>query len=503
LRNNDGYILSIDQGTSGTTILLVNTKGESVYKYYQSFPQSYPKPGWVEHDPEVIWQTVSDGIKEILALSWLQEEQIKAIGITNQRETVVVWDRQTGLPVYPAIVWQCRRTANFCAQLTAEGLNTPVTEKTGLRLDPYFSATKIRWILDHVAGVRERAQKGELACGTIDSWLIWKLTGGLSHVTDYSNACRTLLLNIHTRQWDTELLQEFDLPLNMLPEVKSSVGFLGETDTTLFSRRRPITGVLGDQQAALFGQGCLEPGMIKNTYGTGCFMLMNTGEKCFLPEYGLLTSIGWVVNNETTYVLEGSVFTGGALVKWLRDELGIIKEAAETENLAKKVSNTNDVYFVPAFTGLGTPHWDPYARGIIIGLTCGTTKEHLVRAALEGIAYQVKEVVDSMTKITGCKPECLRVDGGAAANNFLLQFQSDVCGLPIQRNNSLELTGLGAAFCAGLGVGLWSDVDEIKNLVKMEQLFKPEISASVREKLCANWLRAVERAKGWVGSENA
>lgn len=498
---NNRYILSIDQGTSGTTLLLVTTKGKIVYKYYQAFPQSYPKPGWVEHDPETIWQTVRDGIKNILSLSWLQEDEIKAIGITNQRETIVVWDRQTGSPVYPAIVWQCRRTANFCAKLSSEGLEPQVTKKTGLRLDPYFSATKIRWILDHVTGVPERAREGKIACGTIDSWLIWKLTGGLSHVTDYSNASRTLLLNIHTKQWDLELLNNFDIPSSMLPEIKPSVGFFGETDTTLFKHPIPITGVLGDQQAALFGQGCLEPGTTKNTYGTGCFLLMNTGEKCFLPEYGLLTSIGWVINDKITYILEGSVFTGGAVVKWLRDKLEIIKDVAETETLAKKVTTTDGVYFVPAFTGLGTPHWDPYARGIIIGLTSRTTKEHIVRAALEGIAFQVKEVVDSMSKITKCKPKCLRVDGGAAANNFLLQFQSDICGIPIQRNSSLELTGLGAAFVAGLGIGIWTNINEIKDLVQMEHLFEPKISVANRNKLCFDWLRAVRRAQGWVEQE--
>jgi glycerol kinase len=498
---NNKYILSIDQGTSGTTLLLVTTKGKIVYKYYQAFPQSYPKPGWVEHDPETIWQTVRDGIKNILSLSWLQEDEIKAIGITNQRETVVVWDRQTGSPVYPAIVWQCRRTANFCAKLSSEGLEPQVTKKTGLRLDPYFSATKIRWILDHVTGVPERAREGKIACGTIDSWLIWKLTGGLSHVTDYSNASRTLLLNIHTKQWDLELLNNFDIPSSMLPEIKPSVGFFGETDTTLFKHPIPITGVLGDQQAALFGQGCLEPGTTKNTYGTGCFMLMNTGEKCFLPEYGLLTSIGWVIKDKITYILEGSVFTGGAVVKWLRDKLEIIKDVAETETLAKKVTTTDGVYFVPAFTGLGTPHWDPYARGIIIGLTSRTTKEHIVRAALEGIAFQVKEVVDSMSKITKCKPKCLRVDGGAAANNFLLQFQSDICGIPIQRNSSLELTGLGAAFVAGLGIGIWTNINEIKDLVQMEHLFEPKISVANRNKLCFDWLRAVRRSQSWVEQE--
>jgi len=409
----------------------------------------------------------------------------------------VVWDRQTGSPVYPAIVWQCRRTADYCARLSAKGLNDLVKEKTGLRLDPYFSATKISWILEHVTGARERARQGELACGTIDSWLIWKLTGGHQHVTDYSNACRTMLFNIHNMYWDEELLQEFDIPLSMLPEVKDSIGFFGDTDHTIFRHPVPVTGVLGDQQAALFGQGCLEPGMMKNTYGTGCFLLMNTGEKCFSTDYGLLSSIGWVINNKATYILEGSVFIGGALVQWLRDELGIIRKASETETLAQRVSSTNNVYFVPAFAGLGTPYWDPYARGTIIGLTLGTTKEHLVRAALEGIAYQINDVIISMTKLTGRLPEGLRVDGGAAANNFLLQFQSDICKLPVQRNNSLELTGLGAAFSAGVGVGIWSNCAEIKDLIEIERIFQPKISDSSREKLYLGWSKAVQRSRNW------
>lgn len=493
----DRYLLAIDQGTTGTTMLLVNTHGEVRHKYYRTFPQSYPQPGWVEHDPEVIWETVRAGIKEILALPFVEADQLAAIGITNQRETVVVWDRRTGVPIYPAIVWQCRRTSDYCTQLNAEGLNSWVTEKTGLRIDPYFSATKIKWILDHVPGARERARQGELICGTIDTWLIWKLTGGESHVTDYSNASRTLLFNIHRRAWDQDLLEKFAIPGTMLPEVKPSVGFFGVTETPLFGRPIPITGVLGDQQAALFGQGCLEPGSMKNTYGTGCFLLMNTGEKCYPPEYGLLSSIGWVIGDQTTYVLEGSVFVGGAVVKWLRDQLGLITEATETEVLAQRVADTKGVYFVPAFTGLGSPHWDPYARGTLIGMTGGTKKEHIVRAALEGIAYQVKEVVDCMIKVAGHQPEFLRVDGGAAANNFLLQFQADLCGLTIQRNHSLELTGLGAAFGAGLGCGLWSSANEIKNLIRIERRFTPEITDSRRRQLFSGWLKAVERAKGW------
>ena len=388
---NDRYILAIDQGTTGTTMLLFNSQGEALHKYYRAFPQGYPESGWVEHDPEVIWETVQTGIDEILALPFVESGRIEALGITNQRETVVVWDRRTGVPIYPAIVWQCRRTSELCTQLKNEGLNDWVAEKTGLRLDPYFSATKIKWILDHVPGARERARLGELICGTIDSWLIWKMTDGESHVTDYSNASRTLLFNIQNREWDQDLLEKFEVPRHMLPAVKPSVGFFGATKTVLFGRPLPITGVLGDQQAALFGQGCLEPGSMKNTYGTGCFLLMNTGEKCYPPEYGLLSSIGWVIGDQPTYVLEGSVFIGGAVVKWLRDQLGLIKEAPETEILAQRVNDTNGVYFVPAFTGLGSPIGILTHGGRSLGSLVGQRKNILYGRRLRALVTRSRK----------------------------------------------------------------------------------------------------------------
>jgi glycerol kinase len=492
------YILAIDQGTTGTTMLLVDHSGRMVYKYYRAFAQSYPEPGWVEHDPELIWETVRAGLQEILSLEWLKGEAIAAVGLANQRETIVIWERATGRPVYPAIVWQCRRSSERCSSLTLQGFEPLIGKKTGLRLDPYFSATKIEWILTVIPGLKERAVKGELACGTIDSWLIWKLTGGRVHATDYSNASRTMLFNIHDLGWDPELLDLFGTPEALLPQVKPSAGWFGETDPALTGRPIPITGVLGDQQAALFGQGCLEPGMMKNTYGTGCFLLMNTGSKPCVPEYGLVSTIAWGLKDEICYALEGSVFVAGAVIQWLRDELGIIKQAADSQALAEAVPNTGGVYLVPAFTGLGAPHWDPYARGVLIGLTRGTNRCHIVRAALEGIAYQVREVLESMNTITGTRPVLLRVDGGAAVNNFLLQFQADICDLKILRNHSLELTGIGAALCAGLGAGFWESMEQLKGLVPVERTFTPGIPAPDREKLWQGWNRAVERARGWA-----
>lgn len=493
-----GYILTIDQGTTGTTMLLLDGAGQTVYKYYQAFPQSYPRPGWVEHDPELIWETVLGGFREIFSLEWWEPEALLAIGIANQRETVVVWDRATGHPVYPAIVWQCRRTSERCSNLISEGLEPLIQEKTGLRLDPYFSATKVEWFLKEIPGLRERALKGELACGTIDSWLIWKLTGGRTHATDYSNASRTMLFNIHDLTWDRKLLDLFGIPPGFLPEVKSSASYFGETVPELTGKPVPITGVLGDQQAALFGQGCLETGTMKNTYGTGCFLLMNTGRKPCPPEHGLISTVAWGLRDQVFYALEGSVFVAGAVIQWLRDELGLLKEAAESQKLAEEVSDTNGVYFVPAFTGLGAPHWDPYARGLLAGLTRGVNRCHIVRAALEGIAYQVREVIESMSAVGGTVPAVLRVDGGAAANDFLLQFQADLCGLNIQRNRSLELTGVGAGLIAGLSAGLWENSMELEGLVPVDRTFTPQITGEVRAKLWRGWRRAVERAKGWA-----
>lgn len=493
------YVLGIDQGTTGTTMLLMDETGAVVHKYYQDFVQSYPKACWVEHDPELIWRTVLDGFREIFSLPGIAPEAVAALGITNQRETVVLWERATGRPVHPAIVWQCRRTTDRCAELIGQGLDPLIQSRTGLRIDPYFSATKIEWLLTGFPDLKRRALAGELACGTIDSWLVWKLTGGKVHATDYSNASRTMLFNIHTLAWDRELLGIFGIPAVLLPEVKESGAFFGETLPEFTGGRAiPITGVLGDQQAALFGQGCLEAGMMKNTYGTGCFLLMNTGEKMVQPENGLLVSVAWGMNGKVQYVLEGSVFMAGAVVQWLRDELKIIARASDSEELALSVPDTQGVYLVPAFTGLGAPHWDPYARGLLIGLSRGVNRAHIVRAALEAIAYQVREVMEGMSKTVQSVPVILRVDGGAAANNFLLQFQADICGIPIQRNRSLELTGAGVAYLAGLGAGLWKNTAELTGLIAVERTFNPHIDTALRDQLWRGWLRAVERSKEWA-----
>ena len=413
----------------------------------------------MEHDPNLIWQTVTDCLCELRRLPQLADPSTVAVGITNQRETVVVWDRESGEPVHPAIVWQCRRTADACLRLRDDGIEDMVRSKTGLRLDPYFSATKIQWILRNVPGAMDLARAGRLACGTIDSWLIYKLTGGKVHATDHSNACRTMLYNIHSRDFDPDLLDLFEIPASLMPEIRESNAHFGCVQESLLGREIPITGVVGDQQSALFGQACTRPGLMKNTYGTGCFLLMNTGSEPVMSESGLLTSVGWVIDGHATYVLEGSVFMAGALVKWLRDELGILQSAAESESLAKSVPDSAGVYLVPAFTGLGAPHWDPYARGILVGLSRGVTKAHVVRAALEGIAYQVNDVIEAMRSEMRshrggqrpCDGPLLRVDGGASANGFLMQFQADISQVQIQRNKSVELTGIGAAFMAGLG----------------------------------------------------
>jgi glycerol kinase len=480
-------------------MLLIDETGAVAHKYYQDFAQSYPKACWVEHDPELIWRTVLHGFTEILSLPGVHPEALAGVGITNQRETVVLWERSTGKPVYPAIVWQCRRTTDRCTELIAGGLEPMIQSKTGLRIDPYFSATKIEWLLTQNPDLKRRAENGELACGTIDTWLIWKLTGGKVHATEYSNASRTMLFNIHNLAWDPELMKLFGIPAAILPEVRESGAYFGDTLPAFTGGRSiPIHGVLGDQQAALFGQGCLEPGMMKNTYGTGCFLLMNTGERIFQPENGLLVSVAWGIGGKVQYVLEGSVFMAGAVIQWLRDELGIIARAADSEGLALSVPDTQGVYLVPAFTGLGAPHWDPYARGLLIGLSRGVNRAHIIRAALEAIAYQVREVMEGMSKTVQSVPVLLRVDGGAAANNFLLQFQADICGLPIQRNHSLELTGAGVAYLAGFGVGLWKNTAELTRLIEVEQTFTPRISPANREKLWQGWLRAVERSKGWA-----
>ena len=492
------YILAIDQGTTGTTMMLIDRRGNILHKYYHQFRQMYPKPGWVEHDPELIWETVLEGFAQLRRLAWVEFNEIDSIGITNQRETILLWERSTGCPVYPAIVWQCRRTSERCANLINEGYDPTVQAKTGLRIDPYFSATKLEWMLQNIPDTLKLAQKDDLVCGTIDSWLIWKLTGGRTHATDYSNACRTMLFNIHELRWDDELLECFGVPASLLPQVRPSGGHFGDTDPSITGTPIPITGVLGDQQAALFGQGCLNEGMLKNTYGTGCFLLMNTGDQPYPPDKGLLSTVAWVMNGKATYALEGSVFMGGAIMQWLRDELGLLKDAAESEALAESISDNGGVYLVPAFTGLGAPHWDSYARGLIIGLTRGVNRAYIARAALEGIAYQVGEVIEAMAEITNAKPSALRVDGGAAANNFLLQFQADVCGISIERNSSLELTGMGAAFIAGLSSGFWSKSDELCGLVTLERTFSPQMCEKAKNRFWRGWHRAMERTKGWA-----
>jgi glycerol kinase len=492
------YVIAIDQGTTGTTILLFDQHCRIVYKYYRDFKQSYPQPGWVEHDPELIWRTVRDGLDEILHTGPAAGAEIVALGLTNQRETVLIWERETGRPVYPAIVWQCRRTAERCQELAATGWKERIRAKTGLRPDPYFSATKLEWILQKFPAIRERALKGELLCGTIDTWLIWKLTGGRVHATDYSNASRTMLFNIAELCWDRELLELFHIPAALLPEVKPSASLFGVCDPEIAGRRIPIASVLGDQQAALFGQGCFTPGTVKNTYGTGCFLLMNTGAQLVPPDFGLLATIAWGFDGRVAYALEGSVFVAGAVIQWLRDELGIIQRAADTEAMAQAVSDNGGVYLVPAFTGLGTPHWDPLARGLLIGLTRGSNRNHIVRAALEGIAFQVREVIESMGKISGHLPQLIKADGGAAANNFLLQFQADLCNTVIERNSIVELTALGVGFMAGLTVGFWDSPDRLQQLIQVKRVFTPTVGSTERDHLWHNWKRAEERARNWV-----
>ena len=490
------YVLALDQGTTSSRAMLFDRNGAVCASASREFKQHYPRAGWVEHDAEEIWQSQLEVAKAALAEAQANAEDLAAIGITNQRETVVLWDRATGEPIYPAIVWQCRRTAALCDRIRQEGFDKVIRERTGLVTDAYFSGTKIAWLLENVPGARERAERGDLACGTIDSWLIWRLTGGKIHSTDVSNASRTLLFNIATLAWDKEILSYFRVPESLLPSVKSSSEIFGETDW--FGSRVPIAGVAGDQQASLFGHQCFTPGAVKNTYGTGCFLLMNTGPTIPRSQAGLLATIAWGRNSEITYALEGSVFIAGAAIQWLRDEMGLIREASETEEIARSVPDTHGVYFVPAFVGLGAPHWDAYARGTIVGLTRGANRKHLIRAALESIAYQTREVVDAMTRDSGIKPEMLRVDGGAARNDFLCQFQADILGVPVERPATTETTALGAAYLAGLATGFWRSELELKTQLKIERRFQPGMETSRREELCEGWRRAVGRAKGWA-----
>jgi glycerol kinase len=491
-------ILTLDQGTTSSRAIVFNHDGEIVSISQKPFEQIFPKPGWVEHDPNEIWSSQISCAAEVIAKTGISGKEIAAIGITNQRETTIVWDRETSEPLYNAIVWQDRRTAKYCDELKAAGHAEMIQKKTGLVLDAYFSGTKVKWILDNVPGAREKAEQGKLCFGTVDTWLIWKLTRGKMFMTDVSNASRTLLLNIHTLEWDTELLELFNIPRAMLPEVKQSSEIYGETCTTLFSTKIPIAGVAGDQQAALFGQLCTKPGMVKNTYGTGCFMLMNTGDKPVYSKNNLLTTVAWKINGKITYALEGSVFVGGAAVQWLRDGAKMIDSAEDIEALASSVPDNGGVYFVPALTGLGAPYWDQYARGAILGITRGTTNAHIARATLEGIAYQVYDLVKAMEADFGKKGTELRVDGGAAVNNLLMQFQSDLFGFKVIRPKTLETTALGAAYLAGLAVGYWKSVDELQQQWSIDREFSPEMPKVEVDELVKNWDKAVGRVGNWI-----
>jgi len=492
------YILAFDQGTTSSRSVLFDHKGSNIAITQKDFRQIFPKPGWVEHDPNEIWSSQLETALSISIKANISLTEIAAIGITNQRETTVVWDRQSGEPIYNAIVWQDRRTSKYCDNLKSLGHIDKIKQKTGLVLDAYFSGTKLKWILDNVQGAREKASKGQLCFGTVDTWLIWKLTKGKTFVTDVSNASRTLLFNINTLEWDEELLKLFDIPKSILPEVKESSEIYGETDSDVFSANIPISGIAGDQQAALFGQLCTEKGMVKNTYGTGCFLLMNTGKKPVFSENKLLTTIAWKINGKVTYALEGSVFVGGASVQWIRDELKLIDSTEEIELLASRVVDNGGVYFVPALTGLGAPYWDPYARGAIIGLTRGTTREHIARATLEGIAYQVYDIVKAMEADANAKGTELRVDGGASANNFLMQFQADLFNFKVVRPKFLETTALGAAYLAGLAVGFWNGIEDLKDQWRIDQIFEPKMKHSVAESYLKDWHKAVSRSKNWI-----
>lgn len=491
------YILAFDQGTTSSRAILFDRHGSIISKAQKEFEQIFPKPGWVEHDPNEIWSSQTGVAAESVTKAGIKPSQIAAIGITNQRETTVVWDKNTGKPVYNAIVWQDRRTASITDQLKKEGLEETFREKTGLVLDPYFSGTKIKWILDNVNGARRKADHGDLLFGTIDSWLIWKMTNGKVHVTDVTNASRTLLFNIHKQQWDQDLLSILDIPASMLPEVKSCSEVYGETAGDVLASQIPIAGIAGDQQAALFGQVCTQKGMAKNTYGTGCFMLMNTGEKPIQSKNKLLTTIAWQLDGKTEYALEGSVFIGGAVVQWLRDGLGVIQKSEDVESLAKRVDSTDGIYLVPAFSGLGAPHWDPHARGTITGITRGTNTSHIARAALEAIAFQSADLLKAMVSDSGIDLKELRVDGGASVNSLLMQFQANILRVPVVRPKITETTALGAAYLAGLAVGFWGGVNKISEQWSIDERYEPDMSKEVIDNLYAGWHKAVERAQGW------
>jgi len=492
------FILAFDQGTTSSRAIVFDKKGAIVSVAQKEFTQIFPKPGWVEHDPIEIWSTQLGVAAEAITQAGLSVKDIAAIGITNQRETTVVWDKQTGMPIYNAIVWQDRRTATYCDLLKQQGYLQPIQRKTGLIIDAYFSATKLKWILDNVEGARDKAVKGELCFGTIDTWLLWKLTDGMVHATDVSNASRTMLYNIHSLNWDDDLLQLMEIPKNILPGVKSSSEIFGRTQNTLSAQNIPIAGIAGDQQAALFGQMCTQPGMVKNTYGTGCFMLMNTGEKPVFSTNNLLTTIAWQINGKTEYALEGSVFIAGAVVQWLRDGLQLIHSSGETETLAQEVASNDGVYIVPAFAGLGAPYWNQHARGTIVGITRGTNSAHLARAALESIAYQTMDVVNAMQSDANITVKELRVDGGATVNDFLMQFQSDILNTKVIRPTITETTALGAAYLAGLAVGYWNSMEEIQQQWQVNKIFEPAIAEKERLELAGGWKRAIKTTQFWA-----
>ena len=496
---NRPYIVALDQGTTSSRALVLDHDARVVSSAQREFTQHYPQPGWVEHDPMEIWATQSAVFVEALAQAGIAHEQVAAIGITNQRETTVVWERASGRPIYNAIVWQSRQSTAICEQLQRDGLQAHIRKTTGLVIDPYFSASKIKWILDHVEGSRERARRGELLFGTVDSWLVWKMTRGQAHVTDYTNASRTMLYDIHTLDWDPLLLEALDIPRQMLPQVRPSSQLYGQAYFgSSQSTGIPIAGIAGDQQAALFGQLCVEPGQAKNTYGTGCFLLMNTGSEAVQSQHGLLTTLACGPRGELAYALEGAIFNGGSTIQWLRDELKVINDAQDSQYFANKVGDSNGVYLVPAFTGLGAPYWDPRARGALFGLTRGVKVDHLIRAALESIAYQTRDVLDAMQQDAGERLRALRVDGGAVANNFLMQFQADLLGTQVERPQMKETTALGAAYLAGLATGFWSDLDELRSKSSIERVFEPACGSEQREALYRGWQKAVERTRNWA-----
>ena len=493
-----GYIMALDAGTTSNRCILFNEKGEIKSLAQKEFTQYFPHPGWVEHDADEIWSSMLGVAVEAMNKLNITPDQVAAIGITNQRETTIIWDKNTGEPVYHAIVWQCRRTSEYCDQLKEKGLTEKFRQKTGLMIDAYFSGTKVKWILDNIPGAREKAEAGDLLFGTVETWLIWKLTKGKVHVTDYSNAARTMLFNINTLEWDDEILEELGIPKSMLPQARPSSEVYGMADESYFGKEIPIGGAAGDQQAALFGQTCFTAGEAKNTYGTGAFLLMNTGTKPVFSDNGLITTIAWGLNGEVNYALEGSIFVAGAAIQWLRDEMRLVDSSPDSEYMAKKVKDTNGCYVVPAFTGLGAPHWDQYARGTIVGITRGVNKYHVIRATLESLAYQTYDVLKAMEADSGIKLSALKVDGGASANNFLMQFQSDILNTEVRRPRCVETTAMGAAYLAGLAVGYWKDKNDVINNWNIDREFHPEMQEAEREEKLAGWEKAVKYSFGWA-----